>query len=94
MVANPNRPALLQLLLLFFGPLLALLFTLVPHGDGLAPAMIAYLLLSMGLAVFASAALVNTPGARVALAFALVVGMFLVHLAVGVGGCTLVLATQ
>lgn len=82
------------MLLLFFGPLAALLFVLVPRGDGLAPAAVTYLLLLLGLSAFAAVALVRPAGGRIALTLALAAGMFLVHIVVGVGGCTLILATQ
>jgi len=50
--------------------------------------------LLLGLGQFAAPAMVDGTGVRIAIGIALAVGMFFLHLVVGVGGCTFVLAVH
>jgi hypothetical protein len=94
MSSRPRGPIILRLVALFLVPLFAILFVFEPHGDGFVPALITYAVLLLGLGQFAAPALVDGAGVRVVIGLALAVGMFFLHLVVGVGGCTFVLAVH
>jgi hypothetical protein len=92
MSPNPRGPILLRLAILFFVPLLGAIFLFVPRGDGIGLAFISYGLLLLGLSFYAAAAITTGTLTRILLGVGLVVGTLLLHIAVGVGGCTIVLA--
>ncbi|MDD5200823.1 MAG: hypothetical protein PHC88_13580 [Terrimicrobiaceae bacterium] len=81
-----------RLVALFFVPLLGAIFLFIPHGDGFIPALSAYIALLLGMGLFVAPTMVESVGARIATGLALAVGMFLVHLVVGVAGCTFAVA--
>jgi len=94
MSPRPRGPIIWRLAALFVIPLSAILFVFMPHGDGFVPALITYAVLLLGLGQFAAPAMVDGTGIRIAVGLALAVGMFFLHLVVGVGGCTFVLAVH
>jgi|GEM_PF-5549984 len=94
MSPRPRGPIILRLVALFLVPLFAIPIMFAGNGDGIGVALILYAALLLGLGQFAAPAMVDGTGVRIAIGFALAVGMFFLHLVVGVGGCTFVLAVH
>lgn len=94
MSPRPRGPIIWRLAALFVVPLFAILLVFLPHDDGFVAALVLYAALLLGLGQFAAPALVDGTGIRIVIGLALAVGMFFLHLVVGVGGCTFVLAVH
>lgn len=94
MSPRARGPIILRLAALFLIPLFVIPLAFAGNGNGIGIAIGLYFALLLVLGQFAAPSMVDGAGARIAIGLALAVGMFLLHLVVGVGGCTFVLAVH